>query len=49
MANDLWTVLLAPVALACVHFIAVLPEERYLSSRFGADYDRYRASVRRYL
>src|SRR5881394_4668763 len=42
-ANNLWMVLLAPVALGCVHFIAVLPEERYLSGRFEADYQAYRS------
>jgi len=48
-ANDLWIALLAVVALDCVHFIAVLPEETYLTSRFGSHYQNYRASVRRYL
>jgi protein-S-isoprenylcysteine O-methyltransferase Ste14 len=47
--NDLWIALLAPVALLGVHFIAVLPEEAYLSERFGGDYETYRAAVRRYL
>lgn len=37
------------VALACVHLIAVRPEEAYLSEKFGADYRVYTRRVRRYL
>ena len=47
-AGNVWILLLAPLALVLVHFIAVLPEEAYLGERFGQDYARYRASVRRY-
>jgi protein-S-isoprenylcysteine O-methyltransferase Ste14 len=47
-AGNVWILLLAPLALVLVHFIAVLPEEAYLGQRFGEDYARYRASVRRY-
>jgi protein-S-isoprenylcysteine O-methyltransferase Ste14 len=36
-------------ALIVVHYTAVLPEEKYLSERFGEAYQRYAASVRRYL
>lgn len=45
----LWISWLALPALGVVHFIAVLPEERYLSERFGESYTRYLARVRRYL
>ncbi len=44
-----WIALLAPLALLTVHFIAVLPEERYLAEKFGPSYNEYCASVRRYL
>jgi protein-S-isoprenylcysteine O-methyltransferase Ste14 len=47
--NDLWISLFALPALMVVHFIAVLPEERYLSEKFGASYRRYLTQVRRYL
>ena len=47
--NDLWISLFALPALAIVHFIAVLPEERYLSEKFGESYTQYLARVRRYL
>jgi protein-S-isoprenylcysteine O-methyltransferase Ste14 len=44
-----WIALLAPVALLTVHFIAVVPEEKYLAEKFGPSYHEYRARVRRYL
>jgi protein-S-isoprenylcysteine O-methyltransferase Ste14 len=33
--NNLWISLFSAPALLTVHFIAVLPEERYLSEKFG--------------
>jgi protein-S-isoprenylcysteine O-methyltransferase Ste14 len=48
-ANNLWIALLAFPALLAVHFIAVLPEEKYLSEKFGESYQAYRARVGRYL
>jgi protein-S-isoprenylcysteine O-methyltransferase Ste14 len=47
--NNLWISLFAPLALLSVHFIAVRPEERYLSAKFGVSYRAYLARVRRYL
>lgn len=47
--NVPWIPMFAPLALACVHVIAVRPEERYLADKFGVDYEAYRARVRRYL
>jgi protein-S-isoprenylcysteine O-methyltransferase Ste14 len=47
--NNLWISLFAVPALAMVHFIAVRPEERYLSEKFGESYKAYLAQVRRYL
>jgi|KBSMisStaDraftv2_1062788.scaffolds.fasta_scaffold75202_2 protein-S-isoprenylcysteine O-methyltransferase Ste14 len=47
--GTLWTLPLAFAALAAVHVLAVLPEERYLTARFGAPYLEYKARVRRYL
>jgi protein-S-isoprenylcysteine O-methyltransferase Ste14 len=45
----LWISLLAPVSLATIHVTAVRREERYLSEKFGREYNDYRARVRRYL
>jgi protein-S-isoprenylcysteine O-methyltransferase Ste14 len=47
--DNLWISLLAFPALAAVHFIAVLPEERYLSAKFGEPYRAYLVRVRRYI
>ncbi len=47
--NNLWISLFAAPALLIVHFIAVLPEERYLSEKFGESYKAYLTQVRRYL
>src|SRR5262249_1690026 len=46
--NNLWISVFAIPALLTVHFIAVLPEEQYLSQKFGDSYETYRAHVRRY-
>jgi protein-S-isoprenylcysteine O-methyltransferase Ste14 len=47
--NNLWISLFAAPALLAVHFIAVLPEERYLSEKFGESYRSFLAQVRRYV
>jgi protein-S-isoprenylcysteine O-methyltransferase Ste14 len=44
-----WVAALAPGGLLIVHFLAVRPEETYLTEKFGARYLGYTASVRRYL
>ena len=44
-----WIIILVPVVLAVVHATAVLPEELYLKRKFGDEYTRYKASVRRWL
>jgi protein-S-isoprenylcysteine O-methyltransferase Ste14 len=44
-----WMALLDACALLAVHFTAVLPEERYLSEKFGGPYQEFKARVRRYL
>jgi protein-S-isoprenylcysteine O-methyltransferase Ste14 len=47
--GTLWISLLAPVALLVVHFIAVVPEEKYLEEKFADSYREYRRRVRRYV
>ena len=48
-ADDAWILLLAGASLTFVHYFAVLPEEAYLTERFGEPYLQYKARVRRYL
>ncbi|HKE35298.1 MAG TPA: isoprenylcysteine carboxylmethyltransferase family protein [Candidatus Acidoferrum sp.] len=47
--NNLWISLLAAFSLLAVHFIAVVPEEKYLAEKFGESYTGYVIKVRRYL
>lgn len=47
--SNLWISLFAVPALLMVHVTAVLPEERYLTGKFGESYRAYLAQVRRYL
>ena len=47
--NNIWISLFAAPALLVVHFIAVLPEERYLAEKFGESYRNFHAQVRRYV
>ena len=42
-------VVLTPVGVVALWWGAIGPEERYLQGKFGADYDDYRARVRRWL
>lgn len=44
-----WIVLLVPLSLWLVYLTAVRHEEEYLEIKFGEEYLRYRASVRRWL
>ena len=49
LLNNLWIVLFVLPAMLIVHITAVLPEEAYLGEKFGASYQTYKATVRRYL
>ncbi len=46
---SVWALLLVPVGIALLYWGAITPEEKYLSSKFGAEYDAYRQRVRRWL
>ena len=41
-------VLLLPALVAC-HYVLIAPEERYLAAKFGEEYDRYVATVHRWI
>jgi protein-S-isoprenylcysteine O-methyltransferase Ste14 len=44
-----WALVLVPIGVAAMFWGAIRPEEQYLSAKFGADYEAYRARVRRWL
>ena len=47
--NSLWLLATLGVAVALMHFVVIRREEEYLEQRFGEEYLRYKASVRRWL
>ncbi|QIM20399.1 isoprenylcysteine carboxylmethyltransferase family protein [Phycicoccus sp. HDW14] len=49
LAGSTWALLLVPVGVAALLWGANLPEERYLTTVFGQEYESYRARVRRWL
>ncbi len=44
-----WLLILSLIMPAALYKLAIAPEEAYLRRRFGADYERYCARVRRWL
>ena len=44
-----WPLLVAPLCVRATTRLVILPEEEYLARRFGEDYQRYRARVRRWI
>ena len=44
-----WALILTPVGVWALWWGAIVPEERYLAAKFGAEYEDYRARVRRWL
>jgi protein-S-isoprenylcysteine O-methyltransferase Ste14 len=49
LANALWAMLLLPVALLVIQRGVIEREERYLERKFGEEYLRYKAQVRRWI
>ena len=47
--NTWWVVVLLVPALVAVQQVVIVPEEKYLRRRFGADYEAYTRQVRRWL
>jgi protein-S-isoprenylcysteine O-methyltransferase Ste14 len=47
--NTWWTMLLLVPTLLVVQQFVIVPEERYLHRRFGAEYEAYTRRVRRWL
>jgi protein-S-isoprenylcysteine O-methyltransferase Ste14 len=49
LADSFWALVFVPIGVAALIWGAIRPEERYLSGKFGAEYEAYRARVRRWL
>jgi protein-S-isoprenylcysteine O-methyltransferase Ste14 len=49
LANALWAILLLPAVLLVIQRGVIEREERYLERRFGEEYLRYKARVRRWI
>jgi protein-S-isoprenylcysteine O-methyltransferase Ste14 len=49
LAQSFWALVFVPVGVVALTWGAIRPEERYLTGKFGPDYDAYRARVRRWL
>ena len=47
--SNAWIIILVPVVLGIVYATAIRHEEAYLERKFGDEYTRYTASVRRWL
>ncbi len=47
--NVFWALVLLPVAIVIVRYYIIAGEERYLERKFGDEYLRYKARVRRWL
>ena len=47
--GNLWIVGLVLVPVIAVTFLAVVPEEAYLTEKFGESYVKYKSSVRRWI
>jgi protein-S-isoprenylcysteine O-methyltransferase Ste14 len=47
--NDAWILVTLVPAICLMSFVVIPREERYLQARFGEEYTRYKASVRRWL
>ena len=49
LAHSFWALVFVPIGVVALSWGAIRPEERYLSRKFGAEYETYRARVRRWL
>ena len=49
LANALWAILLLPATLFVIQRGVIEREERYLERKFGEEYLRYKARVRRWI
>jgi protein-S-isoprenylcysteine O-methyltransferase Ste14 len=48
-AGSWWPLIVLPLSVLATRRLVIDPEEDYLAARFGTDYERYRARVRRWI
>ncbi|MEL6362784.1 MAG: isoprenylcysteine carboxylmethyltransferase family protein, partial [Pseudomonadota bacterium] len=48
-SGNLWALLTTGLAGLVLHFFVILPEERYLSAKFGIEYTDYTRRTRRWI
>ena len=49
MLNTLWAIVMLLLSIIMCHYVLIIPEELYLATKFGNDYEEYIASVSRWL
>lgn len=47
--NMIWALIMLLLSMVLCHYVLILPEEQYLAAKFGAEYQKYAASVHRWL
>ena len=49
MLNTLWAIVMLLLSIIICHYVLIIPEELYLATKFGNEYEEYIASVNRWL
>lgn len=49
MFGLVWSLAILPLCILFIHFLQILPEEKYLEAKFGSSYIDYKSRVRRWV
>lgn len=49
MLNTLWAIVMLLLSIIICHYVLIIPEELYLVTKFGSEYEEYSSSVSRWL
>ena len=49
LLNTLWAIVMLLLSIIICHYVLIIPEELYLGTKFGNEYEEYTASVNRWL